>query len=308
MDIAVDRRGIDLKEKNRRGMQPLCQDSVARFTKRKRERGTADHAPVDERHLEGPVAPPLARLGNPTVNPHPALIHGRDGQELFQKCLTVKIAQPDRQILRRSETEHLPIIPDAGEGDLGMGDGKNLDLLEEVRGLGLLAPKEFTTRRDIEKDIGNLDRGAGSITGILHLVDLPAAHLDERARIILAPPRGETESGDACNAGQSLPPESERGDGGKVSAFPDLAGGVPLEAEERIRAIHPGAVVRDTDQPGAAPLELDGDAPSSGIDGVLDQFLDHGGRSLDHLTRSHLAGEDIGENLDAAHSERMNYE
>ena len=42
----------------------------------------------------------------------------------------------------------------------------------------------------------------------------------------------------------------------------------------------------------------DVDMPRTGIDGVLNQLLDDGGRSLDDLSRRYLVGNGIGEELD----------
>jgi hypothetical protein len=48
-------------------------------------------------------------------------------------------------------------------------------------------------------------------------------------------------------------------------------------------------------------MELHRDAAGPGIDGVLHEFLDHGSRALNHLTSSHLTGEDIWEKAYGTH-------
>ena len=63
-----------------------------------------------------------------------------------------------------------------------------------------------------------------------------------------------------------------------------------LEAEKRVGTIHPRSVVGHPDQARPAALELDRDTAGAGIDGVLHQFLDHGGGALDNLSGGHLAG------------------
>ncbi len=50
-------------------------------------------------------------------------------------------------------------------------------------------------------------------------------------------------------------------------------------------------VVAYPDQPLAAVLDLDLDTPGLGIDAVLDQLLDHRGRSFDDLPRGDLTGQ-----------------
>lgn len=74
-----------------------------------------------------------------------------------------------------------------------------------------------------------------------------------------------------------------------------------LEAKQGIGAVHSAPVVGYPDQADAALLELDGDPPGPRVDGVLDQFLDHRGGSLDHLPGGDLAGQDVGKEADGAH-------
>lgn len=49
------------------------------------------------------------------------------------------------------------------------------------------------------------------------------------------------------------------------------------------------AVIADTDLTLATRADLDSDAGSAGVDGVLDRFLDHCGRMLDRLSCSDLS-------------------
>ena len=61
-----------------------------------------------------------------------------------------------------------------------------------------------------------------------------------------------------------------------------------LEGEQGIVAIHPAAVVGDADQLAPSGLHFNPDAVGSGVEGVLQQFLDHRGRPVDDLARSDL--------------------
>ena len=290
MHVAVDRLRVDLEKENRGGMQPLGKDAVARLAERQGENGASDDPPVHEGHLPAPVAPPFARSGDPSMHAHSMALKGRNLDQFSKECLPVQIAESHGQILRGGQTEDLTVVPPADKGNPGMCDRQNLDLLQQICSLGLLAPEEFAAGGDVEKEVGHLDGGAGSIAGILHPVDLPASHLDQRPRLILPAARGEAEPGDTRDAGHGLAAESEGGDGGEVAAIADLAGGVTLEAEKRVGTIHPRSVVGHPDQARPAALELDRDAAGPGIDGVLHQFLDHGGWALDNLSGGHLAG------------------
>src|SRR5262245_7532366 len=76
---------------------------------------------------------------------------------------------------------------------------------------------------------------------------------------------------------------------------------MPFQAETRVVGLHPDAVVFDSDELLAAVLDGDDETPGVGVDGVLDQFLDDRGGTLDDLTRGNLVGEVVWQSPDAAH-------
>ena len=67
---------------------------------------------------------------------------------------------------------------------------------------------------------------------------------------------------------------------------------MPLDRQGDVLGAHPGAVIGDPDQAAPAGLDRDIDARRAGIESVLDEFLDGGGRPLDHLA----GGDAIDEN------------
>ena len=77
----------------------------------------------------------------------------------------------------------------------------------------------------------------------------------------------------------------------RSSDSPDLAGRVTLERQPRILRRHALAIVLDANEPLAAELRGDGDAPGAGVEAVLDQLLDDRGGPLDHLAGSDLVGQ-----------------
>ena len=72
-----------------------------------------------------------------------------------------------------------------------------------------------------------------------------------------------------------------------------------LQGELRILAIHPQTVVAHADQRLAAVLDLDPYGVRSGIEGILDELLDDGGRTLDDFAGGNLIGDIPREQLDA---------
>ena len=87
---------------------------------------------------------------------------------------------------------------------------------------------------------------------------------------------------------EGFAPESERRDGRQIVSAADLARRVPLDGQSRILRLHPFAIVVNSDQFLAAELNDDRQPPRTGIDGVLDQLLDDGGRPLDDFAGGNL--------------------
>ena len=100
---------------------------------------------------------------------------------------------------------------------------------------------------------------------------------------------------------QRLAAESERDDRPQIVGVGNLAGGVPLEGEPGVVGIHAFAVVLHADLFLASELDVNGQAPRPGVDGVLDQFLDHRGRPFDDFAGGNLIGEVGRETVDLAH-------
>ena len=67
-----------------------------------------------------------------------------------------------------------------------------------------------------------------------------------------------------------------------------LRGGMPAKGQRDLLCGDAPAVVVDRDQLASRPRQLDGDPSRAGIDRILQQFLEHRRRTLDHLTRCNL--------------------
>ena len=68
----------------------------------------------------------------------------------------------------------------------------------------------------------------------------------------------------------------------------------------------PRAVVGHANQAASAGLDLDAEPRRLGIERVLDQFLDHAGRPLDHFAGGDLVGDLFGQETDAVHWDSLN--
>ena len=97
--------------------------------------------------------------------------------------------------------------------------------------------------------------------------------------------------------GSASPRNPERRDALEVVERGNLAGRMARQGQADLLRPDPGAVVAHANQPASAPLELHFDALRAGVEGILDQLLDHGGRPLDDLTGRDLVDEFVGKNL-----------
>ena len=78
-----------------------------------------------------------------------------------------------------------------------------------------------------------------------------------------------------------------------------------FEGKECIITHHAGAVIRNADQLAAAAFHLDADTCRSSIEGVLEQLLDHRGRSVNHLACGDLVRYQVGKNADTSHGSTL---
>jgi hypothetical protein len=76
---------------------------------------------------------------------------------------------------------------------------------------------------------------------------------------------------------------------------------MPFKAKERVLPIHAATVITHHDQTGASAGIIDPNPGSSGIQAVLNEFLDQRSGPLDNLPGRDLTGHDIGKETDFAH-------
>src|SRR3989442_119165 len=139
------------------------------------------------------------------------------------------------------------------------------------------AREKLEPGRRVEEEVLGLHGGAGLRLDGEPIDDFPARSSHERARGCSPRTRGDLEPAHRADGGQRLAPEAEGGDGGEVGFVRDLGGGVPQKGQVDVARVHAEAVVADADELASGVLQLDGDGGAAGVDGVLDQLLDHRG-------------------------------
>jgi len=170
---------------------------------------------------------------------------------------------------------------------------------------GRLGAQELAPCRRIEVEVGDAHGGAWSARGGLHLADAGAFGLEGRAALRLARARGERQARHRGNRSERFAAEAHGRDGLEVLERADLAGGMARERVAQVGFRDPLAVVLHLDAPRAALVERDADLGGARVQAVLEQFLQDGRRSLDHLAGRDLAHEKVRKQANRRHRESI---
>ena len=195
------------------------------------------------------------------------------------------------------------IVAHKGERNLRMTDGLEMNLVLDVAALGVFRAQEFSARRQIVKKRTHFHLRAGRFAAFAHDVDLAAVYHDLGAGDGIRFARRQAKTRNAGDARQRFAAKSERADGFEIGSRADFARGVPFEREQRIVAIHAGAVIDHANERNSAAPNQDVDLARAGVDAVLDQLLHDGSGPLHHFAGRHLAGDGFGQQSNTAHGD-----
>ena len=182
-----------------------------------------------------------------------------------------------------------------------MHEDDALELGRDVRQLGGVGLEELASRRDIIEKV--LDEEVGAYGTRHRLLRHHTRPLEDNAgaQFLLGSTRLQFHLRDSGYGGKCLAAESHRGEGEEVCGLTDLARSMTLKSQAGIGLTHSTAVVDDLEA-GASGIDgNDINAMGTGIYGVLHQFLDQRGRTLDDFACSYLVGDAIGKELYEVH-------
>lgn len=149
-------------------------------------------------------------------------------------------------------------------------------------------------------DEGPFGKGFG--TSGVHLPS-SAAHSGPFAR---SPgTRRDRNLGDRSDAVEGLSAKPQGFDPSQILQFREFARRVFNEEQGQIVGRDPHSVVADGDAGESALVHLDVHAARPGVDGVLDQFLDHGSGPLDDLPRGDLRRDVRSQDPDPVHPQSI---
>ncbi|CAB3623672.1 hypothetical protein LMG26845_00001 [Achromobacter insuavis] len=189
------------------------------------------------------------------------------------------------------------VVVEQAEGDLRMGQGDALHGVDAVAELGGFGTQELAARRHRVEQLAHVHGGARRARGG---GDLHAAGLDLPGMLAVARARDDGHLRHRGDRGQRLAAEAHGRDRFQLVQVADLAGGVARQRQRQFFRWNAAAVVGHGDAADAAALQAHFDRAPAGVDGVLEDFLEHRGGSLDHFARGDLADQQVGQRKNGA--------
>ncbi len=187
------------------------------------------------------------------------------------------------------------------ERNVRLRQGDAAKSLLAVPVFGGIGAQELASRRRVEEKFVHRHRRAGGQGRRLRYADLAGVDLDAPCVGFVARARRQGNTRHRCDAGQRFTAKTQRCDRLEVARRRELRRGVTGDCELKIRALDAAAVVGDANQLDAAAGERDVDLGRTRVDAVLEQLLQRGGRPLDHLSRSDLIDQVIGQRTNRRH-------
>ena len=198
---------------------------------------------------------------------------------------------------RRGKSDRRALLAGEREGDVRPAHGEPPHGVAHGLGLGAVELEEFQSRGCRVEQVAHLDPRTFTERGRLEFRLRAGIDLDRPGVRLAFVARRDRKPRHSADRGQGLAAEAERSDGDKILVG-KLRGGVPLDGEREVVTRHALAVVADADEPAAAAVGEHVDAACAGIECVLDQFLHHARRALDHLAGGDAVDHGFGELAD----------
>ncbi len=260
-------------------------DGVARGLADRAGQGAVfDRSAIDEKVLE-----PAACERDGAAGHEPRQPQGSGARlELLEvtQCLAAEDLEDARRAIHGGgRVEGLAAVGPQGKRHGGIGHGGARDGRGGGPRLRFRLSQELPPGRSVREE--SLDEHVGSARPAGRLLGGRRPVLDPKPDRLGGGPvaRREREPGDGSDRGERLAAETVAANLRKVLVGGDLGRRVTLERKPRVLRRHPAAVVPDEDALDASVLEIHLDAGRPGVQGVLDQLLDDGGRTLHHLAR-----------------------
>ena len=289
VDVDIHRRHRQLDTQHA-GRKPPHHDLVAvSLFQRGRHHSGLDIAPVDKKDLAASVAPGGCGAGAVARKAHlfPLAVHGNHVQRRLSAQHRIDGGQ--KRPVSRGMQQFFP-VPEKPHRHLRM---RHRLLLHGGKGGGGLCGIGFHKLHTGGRVVKQAANNHGCAHGAAHrlpLQNLSRLQMEAHARVRLCRAGHDVNFGYRCRGRQRFAPEAQRVNGLQIFLAADLAGGMAQKGRLGVLRLHAAAVVGNADKGHAAVLYLHRHVFRTGVNGVLHQLLDNGGRPLHHLA----GGDQIG--------------
>ncbi len=260
------------------------------------EIGMAHIASVDHEILQGATLARVFRTAYETAYAHHRRV-SLDGDKLLVNRLAEKI--DDTVLERRGEQlVEYDVIMDKLKLNVRINQSHTFKLTHYVAHLHLVTFKEFTTRRNVEKQIFHHEVTARHSGARLLADDLRAFDDNGRANGVILAHGAQLDLTHGTYRGQSLTAKTHCVECEKVFGTGNLGSTVAFESHTRIGRRHAAAVIYYLYKCTPGVLDYYLNHCGTGIDGVFHKFFNDRGGTLHHLTGGNLIGHRIGKQFD----------
>ena len=286
VDIDIDEGRFDIQVQEKAGMQAGGEPAET-IADGAQDIFILDGASIEEDVLKSLVAARFVQRENVACYADAVCMNGAEAKELFCELLPEELGDAVAQVRRGGDIEDDAAFLHEGEAHVREGEGMEAHLVFGVGCLGFGAFEELSACRGVVEELAHLDMRAGRASCRAEFFLLPTVEDDAGAFDIPGAPGGDGHVRHGGDAGDSFPAEPHAASLVEILKFFDFAGGVIFCAEGEVGAAHAVAVVVHLDEGAAAADDFDAHGAGAGVDAVFDEFLDDGGRSLDHFPGSH---------------------
>ena len=170
---------------------------------------------------------------------------------------------------------------DGGRGDDGVGGGGELEVFlrmdegvvgdegGDVTEFSAFGAEEFAAGGGVEEEVGYGDGGSAGEGNVVDVEDFAAGDFKVGSGGFVTGGGIECDAGDGGDGRKSFAAEAEGGYREEVVGGAKFGGGMALEGEQGVVAVHALAVVGDADEAAATGFDLDADAVGAGVESVL---------------------------------------
>jgi hypothetical protein len=223
-----------------------------------------------------------------------------DGDAIIGERAVDDLRDPRRQPFPVLQPENAPLAVIESEADVGPRHRQAPDHIEAGGILAARRAQELAARRDLGEQVLDPNPRSRRQRGGPFGRERPV--IDHARPALLRAPHAalERQPRDAGDRRQRLAAKAQRGDL-LDRLVRQLGRRMPLERERDFLGGHAASVVGHFDPCESAIFDLDRDPRRAGVDCVLDQFLERGGRPLDHFARGNTVDQRLRQAANCRH-------